>query len=147
MLEAQSIIARLQTEMPVFGSVEGAAELAALMAAPPQVFAKPRAHVVPMGINGGAVVDAAGAFVQTIEHLFAVYMSISAHGDRKGGKKLEDVSVLQNSLVLALCGWSPPGLTTCGDIRLKRAYLVELKPGLIVYAIDFAVPDQLRIYP
>ncbi len=147
MLEAQSIITRLRTEMPVFASVEGAAELAALMAAPPQVFAKPKAHVVPMGINGGAVVDAAGAFVQAVEHLFAVYFSVSAHGDRKGGSKLDDVSALQNDVVLALCGWSPPGLTTNGDIRLKRAYLAELKPGLIVYAIDFAVPDQLRIFP
>ena len=146
MLEAASIILRLQTEVPVFASIEGAAELAALMAAPPQVFAKPKAHVVPMGIKGGAVIDAAGAFVQAIEYQFAVYFSVSAHGDRKGARAMDDISLIQNAVVTALCGWVPPGTLTHGDIRLTRAYLAELKPGLIVYAIEFAAPDQLRIF-
>ena len=37
MLEASSIIARLKDQVTAFGSIEGAAELAALMAAPPPV--------------------------------------------------------------------------------------------------------------
>lgn len=145
MLEAATIIARLKDNVADLGSVEGAAELAALLASPAQVYARPRAHVVPMGIRGGPVQDVACAFVQAIDVQFAVYVSFAAHGDRKGAKGLEDVSTTQNAIIAALCGWVPAGLTTHGEIRLGRAYLAELKPGLIVYALEFAVSDQLRI--
>lgn len=145
MLEAQTIIDRLKAEVPSLGSVEGAAELAALLAAPPQVWTKPRAHVVSLGIRGGPVVAAAGGYIQSIEWTFAVYLTFVAHGDRRGAKAMADVSATQNYVILALCGWVPPESAIAGEMRLTRAYLAELKPGTIVYAVEFAVPDQLRI--
>ena len=145
MIEAATLIARLKSTMPELGSVEGAAELAALMAAPPQVWSKPRANVVPLGVRGGAPQDIAGAFVQPIEVSFAVFLTVAAHGDRKGSKALDNVSALQNAVITALCGWVPEGSTTGGDIRLARGYLAELKPGVVVYALEFSVPDQIRI--
>lgn len=147
MIEAGTIITRLKSTLPELGSVEGAAELAALMAAPAQVWAKPRAHVVPLGVRGGAVQDFAGAFVQGIEFSFAVFLTFAAHGDRKGAKALDDVSATQNAVIATLCGWVPPGSTSSGDVRLSRGYLAELKPGVVVYALEFSVPDQLRILP
>jgi hypothetical protein len=56
-----------------------------------------------------------------------------------------DVPALIEQVVTALCGWVPPGQTIDGDLRLSRAYLAELKPGLLVYAIEFSLPDQVRI--
>jgi hypothetical protein len=146
MLEAQTIIDRLKTEVPSLGSVEGAAELAALLAAPPQVWTKPRAHVVSLGIRGGPVVAAAGGFIQSIEWTFAVYLTFVAHGDRRGARAMVDVTATQNDVILALCGWEPPETAIAGQMRLTRAYLAELKPGTIVYAVEFAVADQLRIF-
>lgn len=145
MLEAATIISRLTSTVPALASVEGAAELAALLASPPQVWNRTRAHVVPLGIRGGAVLDAAGAFVQAIDVAFAVYLSFPSHGDAKGGRKLDDVSALQNAVIATLCGWVPAGVTSQGEVRLGRAYLAELKPGAIVYALEFAVSDHLRI--
>lgn len=145
MLEAATIITRLTSTVPALASVEGAAELAALLASPPQVWNRARAHVVPLGIKGGAVQDAAGVFVQAIDVAFAVYLSLPSHGDAKGGRKLDDVSVLQNAIIATLCGWVPAGVASQGEVRLVRAYLAELKPGAIVYALEFAVSDHLRI--
>lgn len=145
MLEAATIIARLTSTVPTLASVEGAAELAALLASPAQVWARPRAHVVPLGVRGGPVLDAAGGFVQAIDVAFAVYLSFPSHGDAKGARKLDDVSALQNAIIATLCGWVPAGVTSQGEVRLARAYLAELKPGAIVYALEFAVSDHLRI--
>jgi hypothetical protein len=110
MLEAATIIARLTATVPALASVEGAAELAALLASPVQVWTRTRAHVVPLGIKGGAVLDAAGGFVQAIDVAFAVYLSFPSHGDAKGGRKLDDVSTLQNAVIATLCGWVPAGV-------------------------------------
>lgn len=145
MFNAVSVIDRLIATVPELGSVEGAAELAALLNAPPQVWARPRAHVVPMGIRGGQVLDVAGAYVQQIEIAFSVYVSFASHGDAKGKQSMLDVSALQNKIIICLCGWVPAGLTTNGEVRLARSYLAELKPGLLVYALDFTLPDQLRM--
>lgn len=145
MFNAASVIDRLVATVPELGSVEGAAELAALLNAPPQVWAKPRAHVVPMGIRGGKVLFVTGVYVQDIEAAFSVYVSVASHGDAKGKRSMLDVSALQNKIITCLCGWVPDGLTIGGEVRLSRSYLAELKPGLLVYAMDFTLPDQLRI--
>ena len=145
MIEAATIITRLKSAVPELGSVEGAMELAALMAAAPQVWAKPRAHVVPRGIRGGAVQDFAGGFVQGIEWTFAVFLTFASHGDRKGAKALDDVSAVQNAVIAALCGWAPAGSAIGGEMRLASAYLAELKPGAVVYVLEFSVPDQVRM--
>lgn len=145
MLEAQTIINRLLAEVTLLGSVEGAAELAALMAAPVQVWVKPRAHVVPLGIRGGAVQSATGGFIQGVEWAFAVFLTFSSHSDRKGAKRLDDISAVQNAVITALCGWVPEGVQAAGEVRLSRGYLAELKPGVVVYALEFSLPDQLRI--
>ena len=48
---------------------------------------------------------------------FAVYLSLPSHGDAKGGRKLDDVSVLQNAIIATL------GATTLVD---KEGYTVTL---------------------
>lgn len=145
MLDVGSIIARLSAQVPELASVKGASELAALLAAPPQVWARPQAHVVPMGIRGGPVQSAAGMYVQATDVSFSVYLAFPAHNDAKGARAMTDVAAVQNKVITSLCGWVPEGQDVDGEVRLARAYLAELKPGLLVYAIDFTVPDQMRI--
>ena len=147
MIEAQSIITRLIARVDGFASVQGALELAALLQSNPQVHVKPRAYVVPLGLRGGAVTSVTGAFLQSVDLSFAVFIAFSAAADRSGKRHVNEVSAIQSAVIAALCGWVPTGSTINGDLRLGRAYLAELKPGAIVYALEFIVPDQIRIVP
>lgn len=147
MIEAQSIIDRLEAQVDGFASVKGALELAALLQSAPQVYAQPRAFVVPLGYRGGAVTSVAGAFLQSTDATFAVFLAFSAAADRAGARHVDLVSTIQSATINALCGWVPEGSAVHGDCRLARSYLAELKPGVIVYALEFTVPDQIRIIP
>ena len=147
MLDIDSIITRLTAQVPELASVKGAIELAALLTNPPQVWSKPQAHVVPIGIRGGQVQSASGMYVQATDVSFSVYLAFPAHSDAKGARAMVNVADVQNKVITALCGWVPDGQDVDGDVRLSRAYLAELKPGLLVYAIEFTVPDQIRITP
>jgi hypothetical protein len=143
MLAMQDIIDRLRDAMPELGSVEGAAELAALLASKPQVQSKPRAHVVPMGLRGGKLQAAASSFTQDVDISFSVFLTIPATGDRQGARAALAVDDLINGVLIALCGWGPDDVA--GVVRLTRAAPLDLKPGVFVYAIEFAIEDQLRI--
>lgn len=144
MLAMQDVIERLKDLVPDLGSVEGAMELAALMAAKPQAHAKPRAHVVPMGLRGAQLEASTGAFVQDIDVAFTVFLTLSAVADRRGQRVATDVHDLQISVIESLCGWGPEDAV--GVVRLIRAAPIDLRPGVLVYAIEFAISDQLRIY-
>ncbi|MGV8949690.1 MAG: phage tail terminator protein [Cypionkella sp.] len=143
MLAMKEIIERLQALVPELGKVEGAIELAALMASKPQAHAKPRAHVVPMGLKGGALDNGTGDFTQAIDVAFTVFLTFSAVADPRGQKAAVDVHALQTSVLEALCGWGPEDAV--GVVRLLRAAPIDLRPGALVYAIEFAIQDQLRI--
>jgi hypothetical protein len=143
MLAMKEIIERLQAGVPELGKVEGAIELAALMASKPQAHAKPRAHVVPMGLKGGALENGTGDFTQDIDVAFTVFLTFSAVADPRGQKAAVDVHALQTSVLEALCGWGPEDAV--GVVRLVRAAPIDLRPGALVYAIEFAIQDQLRI--
>ena len=143
MLAMQDIIERLKAEVPALGAIEGAIELAALLDSKPQPHAKPRAHVVPMGLKGGALQNGTGDFTQDIDVAFTVFLTFSAVADRRGQKAAVDVHALQILVLAALCGWAPEDAV--GVVRLLRAAPIDLRPGVLVYAIEFAVQDQLRI--
>lgn len=143
MLAMQDIIDRLKTEVPALGAIEGAIELAALLGSKPQAHAKPRAHVVPMGLKGGALQSGTGDFTQDIDVAFTVFLTFSAVADPRGQKAAVDVHALQTLVLAALCGWAPEDAV--GVVRLLRAAPIDLRPGVLVYAIEFAVQDQLRI--
>lgn len=143
MLAMQDIIDRLQARVPDLGAIEGAVELAAMMASKPQVHAKPRAHVVPMGLRGGQAQSGTGDFSQDVDVAFTVFLTLAAVADRRGAKVASDVHALQITVIEALCGWGPEDAV--GVVRLLRAAPIDLRPGVLVYAIEFAIQDQLRI--
>ena len=145
MIALQPVIDRLVANVPALRTVQGAAELAALLAAKTPITGRPFAHVVPNGIRGAEVSATTGLFVQMVDHLFAVYLTIPATADRAGTKALPDALALQNSIIDALAGWAPDDVS--GVFRLTRAGLQRFEPGLIVYVIEFAIADQLRIIP
>lgn len=137
------VIARLKTAVPAFaGRVEGAAELAALMRqnALPQV--TPAAHVVPLGLQGGAATTATAVFRQDVEVLLGVLITLRTNS-RTGGGQLPELNSIITDVTAAIAGWAP--IETVGVFRLSRGQLVTMAAGTIVYQLDFALPDQLRI--
>lgn len=144
MLDIAAIIDRLKDNAPSLGRVDTAIDLDALMASKPQPHGKPLAAVIAMGLRGGAVEVMTGAFVQDVQIAFAVILTIPSHGDRAGKDAAPDVLALFAEVCAALCGWGPEDAP--GAITLGRAMPIVTKPGAIVYSIEFAIGDQLRIF-
>ena len=144
MLDIAEITARLRDEVAGLASVDGVAELAAVLQAPPQPHQRARAFLALQTLRGGEVTAAAGAFVQMVEATVTVYLLFPSHADPTGARAAGDVATLQGEVLAALCGWMPPsGAVT--PFRLLRAALADLRPGLVVQTIEFGITDQLRI--
>ncbi len=143
-MDVTPVIARLRETVAALRSVEGAVELAALMAAKPQVAAGVVAHVIPSGQRGGEAQIAANAFVQEVDHVVSVVLTFLAPGDRAGARSQDLVGATVEAVTHALAGWAPTE-ETVGVFRLLRAGVLRAEPGLIVCTVEFGLADQLRI--
>lgn len=144
MLDLSEITARLRDGLPDLASVDGVAELAAVLAAPPQPHQRPRAFVALQGLRGGVMTAAAGAFIQEIDHTVAIYLLFPAHADPTGARAQVDIAAMQAQVIELLCGWVPASASVA-PMRLVKAQLADLRPGLVVQTIEFGIADQLRI--
>lgn len=144
MIQLSEITDRLSRTVPDLASVDGVAELAAVLKSPPQPHQRPRAFVALQTLRGGEVTSAAGVFVQMLDATVTVYLLFPSHADPTGARAVVDVGAMQASVIGALCGWVPPaGAIT--PFRLVRSALADLRPGLVVHTIEFGITDQLRI--
>jgi hypothetical protein len=143
-LDTTAIIARLKDAAPSLGSIDAAIDIESLMASKPQPHGKPLAAVIAMGLRGSPAEVMTGAFIQKIQLTFAVILTIPSHSDRAGKSGAPDVLALITEVCTALCGWGPDDAP--GAIELSRAFVVTARPGAIVYSIEFAIGDQLRIF-
>ncbi len=140
----EPIIARLEETVGALSRVAGAADLAALLQAPPQAASGAQAHVVLTGLFGGAVETGAGTFVQSVDRGLAVYLTFAAHGDRLGTRAQPSIDETVAAVIAAIAGWAPDDATV-GVFRLVRGQLQSIDRGVIVWVIEFAIADQLRI--
>lgn len=143
MIAAADIIARLKTTDLGLRSVEGAMELAALLAAGKPQVGKPFAHVIPMGLRGLVPETSAGSFVQQVDFGFSVVLTIPTVDDATGHKALKAADPLVLDIISALSGWAPESAP--GVIYMTRSQIIRFEPGLIVYGIDFTITDRLEI--
>lgn len=138
-----AVIARINGQVPVLsGRTEGAASFADLMRqnALPQV--TPAAHVLPLGLQGGAADAGSDIFRQAFDEVVAVVLTYRSH-DRTGGRAVGEIDGIIRQLIEAIVGWGPD--EAIGVFRLARAALISMSAGTIVYQIEFAITDQLRI--
>lgn len=143
MISVVSIIARISALVGALaGRIEGAAEFAAVMKsnALPQV--TPAAFVLPLGLHGGQADAAAGAYTQPLERVFGVVL-VMRNAGRTGEDAIDPLDTLIEETVTALAGWGPAGAV--GVFRLVRGALVSMAAGTVVYQLDFAISDQVRI--
>ncbi|MBL4751459.1 MAG: hypothetical protein JKX71_12915 [Amylibacter sp.] len=138
-----AITARLKAQVSVLEErVEGAASFANLMKSKALPTVTPAAHVIPLGLQGGAATSASGAFTQMFAETIGVILTFRTYG-RTGEKALEDIGTVIRAVIEAICGWGPND--EIGVFQLSRGNLVNMSAGTIVYQLDFSITDQLRI--
>jgi len=125
--------------------VQGAAELTDLIARKALPNAPLWAFVLPAGIRVRDEGEAStGAFVQSIDEVFAIVLVVKSAGDPTGEKKLGELDQLIWAVIDAVAGEAPDD-QAIGDYRLQRGQLVSVVTGAIFYQLDFAVQSQVRI--
>uniref|UniRef100_A4WS44 DUF3168 domain-containing protein n=1 Tax=Cereibacter sphaeroides (strain ATCC 17025 / ATH 2.4.3) TaxID=349102 RepID=A4WS44_CERS5 len=141
----EGVIVRLEERVPdLRGRTAAAADLAALMAANALPQAPVAAHVLPVALQGGRESSATALFIQDLEEVVGVLLTFRAVG-RTGGQELARVRDIIRQVVEAVAGWGPDEVP--GVFRLARGGMVRMSGGTLVYQLDFAITDQLRIRP
>lgn len=107
----------------------------------PQV--TPAGFVLPGGIEGGQAQMMAGAFIQPIRDRVMVVVAVRVAGDPLAAQAIDEATPLVRQVVAAVCGWGPED--SPGVFVLDRAELVGAKDGALLFQIDLAIDDQLRI--
>jgi hypothetical protein len=140
---AEHVIQRLKEEVPqLAGRVEGAAHLAQLMAANQLPQHTPAANVIATGLAGGTADASTGLFRQAFDQTVTVYLTFR-NVQGAGGNALDLFDDVKWAVIVALCGWAPND--TVGVFRLVRGQVVNMATGTLLYQIDIALGDQLRI--
>lgn len=141
----EDLIQRLKERVPDFsGRVEGALNLAELMAQGILPQTTPAANVMSVGLQGGQPDAAAGLFRQAYDEVFGIVLTFRSNTPT-GKRAFERAEEIKRAVIEAVAGWSPEDVA--GTFRLARGTLVNFSAGTLVYQIDFAIGDQLRITP
>jgi len=99
--------------------------------------------VLPLGLRGGSADVISNLYRQMIEEVVGVVIVTEAFGDGTGEAALDTVDALVDLIVNGIAGWAPGD--EIGSFRLVSGRLVSLAQGTVIYQIDFAISDQLRI--
>lgn len=139
-----AVIKRLEEQVPqLAGRVEGAAQLADLLARRALPPVTPAAHVVPLGFQGRAPIASAGAFIQPLTEVIGVLITIRGN-DRTGERALRDLRPFLQSVIVALAGWAPDDQIDV--FQFLRGSIVSMREGTAVYQLDFSIMDEVRIF-
>lgn len=144
-----AVKARLADVAALSGRIEPAASLSALMQRNQLPQVTPAAFVLPLGLRGGKADAAANIFRQQLNEVLGIVLILRTAGDATGAKGSDPLTALRNEVIRRIVGWSPPSHWRADDtlapFTLSRGELVTLSAGALVYQLDFAVEDQLRI--
>lgn len=138
-------IQRIEARVPdLAGKVRGAAEFSALVASNDIGQVRNGVYVLAMSLAGGPARAATGAFLQDFEEGLSVILTQRAE-DPLGGTGKDWIITQRDAVIAALAGWVPTG--SPGPMRLRRGQMLNVARGLLVYQLDLAVANQLRIDP
>lgn len=139
----KTVADRLKAEVTQFGAVELLADLATLVkenALPQQDVS---AFVVPLGFDDRGGRSASGIYTQMIATTIGVIVCVKSYGDAAGASKLPALDQLVSAVVDTLAGWAPDDVV--GVFEVLRGRLLSVTSGLMIYQVEFALTDQLRI--
>lgn len=148
---AADLHARLALLPALSGRVKTAAELAQVNTNKQWPQGPLAAFVLPLGLQnlpngqqretGGDA--SAGAFTQMVDQLMGVLLFLRSSGDPTGARSLPSLDELIWQVVGQVCGWVPA--EQIGPFRLVKGELLQAEAGVLLYQLDFAVSDQIRI--
>lgn len=128
----------------VLRSVDGIADMQALMAANrlPQV--TPAAHVVPAGMQAVPPQDVAGGYIQQVTEVVGVVVTLRGN-DTQGKAALPRLREIIDAIMTQLCGWEPDGAYS--QFQFSRGAVLSLDEKGLVYLLEFQIPFLLRSDP
>lgn len=138
------IIQKLSDEIPRLKErVQGAVDFGKLVAGGQMPSSTFSAFVLPSGLSGRGVYSTTGAFTQEFEEAASVVLAIRSF-DASGKQALDPLRELIMEVFRSLGGWAPA--EDAPDVlRLLNGRLLSMQAGLLVYQLDFALTDQMRI--
>jgi hypothetical protein len=138
----EAVIDRLKLLPPtVLRSVEGIADMQALMVAKrlPQV--TPAAHVVPAGLQGLQPLDVAGGYIQQVMETVGVAVTLRGN-DTQGKGGIDRASLIIRAIIEQLSGWAPDDAFS--QFQFSRGAVLSLDQEGLVYLLEFQTPFLLR---
>lgn len=144
MIALSDVRTRLSAEV---ADLKGRVEFVAALAILVEQGALPQhevcAFLVPLGFDDRGGESMANMHTQMLSEQFGVILCVKALGDTSAKRALPTIDALKDNVLHALVGWAPDNVI--GVLRATRGRLVSVSKGLVIYQIDFAVQDQLRI--
>lgn len=140
----ENVSTRLRDNVPDIGEVEFIADLAALIEKDALPQRDSGAYVLPLGIDGEKGTAATGMHIQPTSESVGVVLYVKARGDVKAKKALPAIDIMIDATIIAIVGWAPNNQTV-GVFELRRGRLLSASKGLVLYQLDFAIADQLRV--
>jgi hypothetical protein len=144
MIRLDDVRERVEAQVPALaGRLGNAGDFANLIENNrlPQV--TPAGYVLPGGLLGGRADVVTGMFRQSFQETVIVVLVCRVAGDPLGNAALDEVTPLVREVIPAVVGWAPAD--AIGVFELRQAELIGAKDGALVFQIDFALNDQLRI--
>jgi len=140
-----SVKQRIEATVPqLTGAIDEIADIAALIAAGALPQREVFAFVVPLGFDDvGGGTSAAGVHTQMIKDAVGVVLGIKALGDARAKKSLPTITSLRDAVKQSVAGWAPDN--SAGVFNVIKGRLLSVNNGLVLYQLDFALLDQLRI--
>lgn len=144
-----AVKARIADVPGIAGRIQPAASLSELLARGLGSQGGDSAYILPLGLRGGAEQAMAGLYIQEFVETLGVVLMLAAAGDATGAKTADRLVPIRNAVIRRIVGWSPPSEWLEGEtvthFRLARGELLSLSSARLIYQIDFALSDQLRI--
>lgn len=142
---ASALIARLGAQVSdLTGRIAGALELSTLVTSNNLPQQTPAAFVIPLGLRGKPANAVTGLFRQDYRDMVAVVLVLEAPSDPTGDSARPQLQTIIGEVVDTVCGFAPGGESD-GVFELASGDLVKCEGGVVVYQLDFAVDNQLRI--
>lgn len=142
MFSVDAIIDRLkQLPSTTLRTVDGIADMQALMRNNELPQVTPAAHVVPAGLQGGQRLDVAGGYVQSLTETVGVVVTIRGN-DAQGRAALPRLRQIVSDVMDQICGWSP--IEGGDQFQFARGAVLSLDKEGLVYLLEFSLPTQMR---
>lgn len=146
MIRLDAVRARIEARAPALaGRMGTAGEFADLVDNDQVPQITPAGFALLGGIEGGAADAAAGLYRQAFVESVMVVLCDRYAGDASGGAAMDAITPLVREVVLGVVGWGPDDAP--GVFVLRHAELVGIKKGALIFQIEFALQDQLRVNP